>query len=187
MVTLWDKSVAIGVQIDVFYLAGSTECFVSVVFSVVWHDFLLLVPGGRLRSRYLQLHFQESLDFTDDCYCVCNRTVLCRLFWPDRLSFGCGAPSLFKSLWSLSSLWDLGTWWQILWMVGIKWYVVVDSCPGGSQRPVAEMANNRSYCDVSVTIVGVCFSPATIRWWQTPMPFCGRGTIFWLMPSLRLL
>ena len=38
MVALWDESVAIGVQIEVFYPTGSTECFLSIVCSVVWRS-----------------------------------------------------------------------------------------------------------------------------------------------------
>ena len=65
VVSLWDKSVAIRVQIEVLYPAGSTECFLGVVFSVVWR-YCLLVSGGRRRSRSLQLHLREGWDFTDE-------------------------------------------------------------------------------------------------------------------------
>ena len=39
MVALWDESVAIEVQIEVVYLAVSTVCFLSVVFSIIWRSF----------------------------------------------------------------------------------------------------------------------------------------------------
>ena len=116
-----------------------------------------------------------------------NRTVLCHLFWSACITSGFGGPSLFGSFWSLSSYGISERGNCFLWFLESSDRVRVVSSPGGVddllQRwpaTVILFATSLSYRRQ------VSFSPSKIQRGKSPMPFCSRVTIFWLMSSLRL-
>ena len=64
-VAIWDESVAIEVQIEVFYHTDSANCFLGVVFPVIWRPFIVWITGGRLLFLSPQLSLRESWDVLD--------------------------------------------------------------------------------------------------------------------------
>ena len=185
MVALWDESVAIGVQIEVVCLAGSTVCFLRVVFSVIRCSFAsgswesspdpfpttplsgelgLYRRGGcgfwPLKAVCLQMVVRLSVFFnnpnvlagvTERCFITCSKLTDLASDAVRQVSSGSYGPSVIYGILERGDKF-LG------WPESVD-QIRVGSCPGGSSRPVAEIASNRRLCDVSqLPSSGVFFS-----------------------------